>query len=57
MNWNDIQQIVRIVAFAVAGWLGNAGGLDPANTETLAGAFIALASVGWWWFWNRKAVK
>lgn len=57
MNWNDIQQIVRIVMYGAAGWLGAAGGLDPANVETLGGALVALVSVGWWWFWNRKAVK
>ena len=54
MKWDDIQQVVRILAFMVAGFLGERGGLDPANIETLGGAFLALASVAWWFFWNRK---
>lgn len=57
MNWNDIQQIVRIVLYGAAGWLVNAGQLDAANAETLAGGALAIVSVAWWWFWNRKAVK
>lgn len=57
MNWNDIQQVVRILAYAAAGWLGAKGGLDPANVETLGGALLGLVSVAWWFFWNRKAAK
>lgn len=54
MKWEDIQQVVRILAFMVAGFLGERGGLDPANVETLGGALLAIASVVWWWFWNRN---
>lgn len=57
MGWNDIQQIARIIAYAASGFLVNAGQLDPANGETLGGAILAILSVAWWWFWNRKAVK
>jgi hypothetical protein len=57
MNWNDVQQIARIVAYAAAGWLGAKGGLDPANVETLGGAILGIVSVAWWFFWNRKVVK
>ena len=54
MTWDDIQQIIRIVAYAISGFLVSAGQLDPAHGETLGGALLGLASVGWWWFWNRK---
>ena len=53
MKWEDIQQFARIICFMVAGWLGNAGGLDPSNVETVGGALLALASVAWWFVWNR----
>jgi hypothetical protein len=56
-SWDDIQQLVRIVAYMASGWLVSIGQLDVANGETLGGALLALASVVWWWFWNRKAVK
>ena len=54
MSWDNIQQLVRILAYGAAGWLVNAGHLDPSNGETLGGALLGLASVAWWWFWNRK---
>lgn len=53
-SWDDIQQIVRIVAYMISGWLVSLGHLDIANGETLGGAILAVASVAWWWFWNRR---
>lgn len=54
ISWDDTQQLFRIGAYALAGWLGARGNLDPANIETLGGALLGLASVAWWWFWNRR---
>jgi hypothetical protein len=54
MTWDNVQQIARILAYGVSGYLVNAGQLDPANGETLGGALLGLLSVAWWFFWNRK---
>lgn len=54
MTWDNVQQFARILAYGASGYLVNAGQLDPANGETLGGAILALLSVGWWFFWNRK---
>jgi hypothetical protein len=54
MTWDNVQQIARILAYGVSGYLVNAGQLEPANFETLGGALLGLLSVAWWFFWNRK---
>ena len=53
MKWEDIQQFVRILCFMASGALVNAGQLDAANGETLGGALLGVASVAWWFIWNR----
>jgi hypothetical protein len=54
MNWDSIQQLVRIVAYAVGGYLlGDA----VANSEQFQAAVGGLVSVGafaWWFYWERK---
>lgn len=57
MDWNSIQQLVRILAQLGAGALVSNGVI----TEDLAtggiGAVVSLASIVWWIFWekDRKA--
>lgn len=57
MTWDSIQQFVRICLGWVAAYLVAHGKLDIANAETLTGALLGVAQVGWWFFWNniRKA--
>jgi len=53
MNWDTIQQVVRIAA----GWLGSAlvakGVLDASNAELLAGVILNGGQILWWVFWEK----
>lgn len=55
MNWDTVQQLVRIVLQFLAGILVTKGIIDEANAVTLVGALVSLASVIWWAVWNKKA--
>jgi hypothetical protein len=52
MTWDTVQQFVRICLGWLAAFLVARGKLDPANAETLTGALLGVAQVGWWYFWN-----
>lgn len=54
MTWDSIQQAVRIVLYALSGSLVTKGYLTEEVLNTLIGAVLALGSVGWWFFWERK---
>jgi hypothetical protein len=53
--WDSIQQIVRIVMYMVSGYLVKMGWPED-MTVALTGGAIGLATVGWWFFWERKRV-
>lgn len=55
MNWDSVQQLVRIVLQFLSGLLVGKGILDSTNAEIFSGALLSLTSVAWWYFWNRKA--
>lgn len=54
MNWDTIQQLLRIIAYALGGFfLGEA----VTNGQQFQAAVAGLISVGafaWWWFWERQ---
>jgi hypothetical protein len=54
MNWDTVQQFVRILSGWVASYLVTAGFIDQSNATILAGALLGLVQVAWWAFWNRK---
>ena len=56
MNWDTVQQFVRMGLQAGAGALVTKGYLDAAAGEALVGGLLSIASVGWWLVWNRKRV-
>lgn len=56
MNWDTVQQIIRIAMQVVGGMLMSAGYLDEANVATLTGAVISLGGVLWWALWEKKKV-
>lgn len=53
MKWDDVQQVLRIVIYAVAGYFFGDG---VVNGELFQSAVAGLMSVGnfaWWFIWNR----
>ena len=53
MNWDTIQQLVRIIMQVVAGMLVSKGVLTEEMGVTLTGAVVSLGSVAWWVIWQR----
>jgi hypothetical protein len=56
MNWDTIQQLVRIIAQVVAGMLVSKGLLTEELGVTLTGAVVSLGSVLWWALWQRNRI-
>lgn len=57
MDWNTVQQLLRILLQFGSGVLISKGVLTEEMAVTLTGGIISVASVLWWLFWNKKAVK
>lgn len=57
MDWNTVQQLLRILLQFGSGVLISKGVLTEEMAVTLTGGIISVASVVWWLFWNKKAVK
>jgi hypothetical protein len=53
MNWDTIQQLVRILMQLVAGFLVQRGLITEDMVTGLVGAVVSLAGIGWWMFWDR----
>ena len=54
MDWQTIQQLVRIIMQVIAGALVSRGYLTEEIGATLTGGVLSMVSVGWWVFWERK---
>jgi|694.fasta_scaffold115528_5 hypothetical protein len=57
MNWDNIQQFIRIVLQLAAGFMVQRGLLTEEMAVTATGALMSLAGVAWWMFWNKKRVE
>lgn len=57
MDWNTVQQLLRILLQLGSGVLISKGVLTEEMAVTLTGGVISVASVVWWLVWNKKAVK
>lgn len=54
MNWDTIQQLVRIVMQVLAGFLISKGYITQEMGVTLTGAIVSLGGVAWWALWQRN---
>ena len=54
MNWDTIQQFLRIILQVVAGMLVSKGFITEEMGVTLIGAIMSLGGIAWWAFWDRK---
>lgn len=53
MNWDSVQQVLRIVLNAAGGVLIGKGYLNEEMATTLIGGVLSLGSVVWWFVWER----
>lgn len=54
MTWDSIQQVVRILLYALAGGLVTKGFLTEEMLNTAIGGVLAIGSAVWWFVWERK---
>ena len=59
MEWNNVQQYIRIVGYALGSMLATAGYLNEGDVEQVIGAVTVLGSVGWFAVsqWKIKNAK
>jgi hypothetical protein len=54
MNWDSIQQLIRILLQLGAGFLVSKGVINGEDAVTAVGAAMSLAGIAWWAFWNNN---
>ncbi len=54
MNWDTIQQLVRIVMQLGAGVLVQRGLITEEMSVTFVGSLVSLAGIAWWMLWDRS---
>lgn len=57
MDWNTVQQLLRILLQFGSGILISKGILTEEMAVTLTGGLISVASVVWWAVWNKTKVN
>lgn len=54
MNWDTVQQILRIILQIAAGSLITSGVIRAEDAPMFIGGLTSVAAFAWWWFWDRK---
>lgn len=52
MNFDTVQQFLRIVLFAIGGWFLGDGIVESSAFESAVGGFISIVALGWWMYWD-----
>lgn len=54
MTWDSIQQVVRIVLYALGGWLLGDAVTQGEAFQAAVGGVLSIGAFVWWWFWERN---
>lgn len=54
MTWDTIQQVLRIVLYAVGGWAFGDTVTSGVDFQNAASGVISIGAFAWWWYWNQK---
>lgn len=54
MNWDSVQQVLRILMNAGGAYLVGKGVITEEMSTTLVGGLLSVGSVLWWIFWQSK---
>jgi membrane protein DedA with SNARE-associated domain len=53
MTWDSIQQLVRIVLYAIGGYLFGESVADGELYQGVISGVLGIGAFVWWWVWNR----
>jgi hypothetical protein len=56
MNWETISQLIRILAYAIGGFVLGEGVTSGEAFQGAVGGLISVAAFVWWAVWERKRV-
>ena len=54
MNWDSIQQIIRILLYTGGGAVLGDAVVKSDLYQQAVGGIIAIGAFCWWYFWERK---
>lgn len=54
MTWDQIQQIVRIVLYAVGGYVFGDAVVEGDTFQQAVGGVLSVGAFAWWYIWDRK---
>jgi hypothetical protein len=54
MNWETLQQLLRIILYAVGGYFLGDGVTQGAEFQAAVGGVLAVGAFVWWAVWERK---
>lgn len=56
MNWDSIQQVLRIVLYSGGGYVFGDAVANGEMYQQAVGGVLALGAFLWWFIWERKRV-
>lgn len=54
MSWDQLQQVIRILLYALGGWALGDAVTSGADFQNAVSGVLAVGSFAWWFFWDRK---
>lgn len=57
MNFDQIQQLIRIAAYAIGGYFLGEGVMETDLAEGAVGGIVSVSAFAWWYVWERKRPK
>lgn len=57
MNWDTIQQLIRIIAYAAGSYFLGDAAAQGQTFQAAVGGLISIGAFVWWAFNERKKVK
>ncbi|MCV0395494.1 MAG: hypothetical protein K5872_22360 [Rhizobiaceae bacterium] len=54
MNLDSIQQVIRILLYAIGGYVLGDGVAEGEMFQQAVGGAMAIVSFGWWMLWERN---
>lgn len=56
MDWDKIQQVLRIILYTVGGWVFNDAVTQSDLYQAAVGGVLSIGAFIWWYVWERKRV-